>query len=109
MGTTTELPPASPPPPVTAPGTAGPGTAGPGTAGTGTASPQRTTLQPPDEITRSLFVRGRRVARAPRLALAALPAAVLRAVCTVWLVQSPFASLRAGWVQVAVAARMAYH
>ncbi len=102
MGTMTELPAASPPPPVTGPGTAGPGTAGPGAA-----SPQRTTLQPPDEITRSLFVRGRRVARAHPLALDTLAAAVLLAVCTVWLVQSPFASLRAGLVQAALIAVIA--
>jgi signal transduction histidine kinase len=107
MGTTTELPAASPPPPVTGPGTAGSGAAGSGAAGTGAAGPQRTTLQPPDEITRSLFVRGRRVARAHPLALDTLAAAVLLAVCTVWLVQSPFASLRAGLVQAALIAVLA--
>ena len=52
-------------------------------------------LQPPDEITRSLFGQGRRVAHAHPLAIDALVAAVLLAVCTVWLAQSAFASLRA--------------
>ena len=78
--------------------------AGPPRLATG---PQRTTLQPPDEITRSLFVRGRRVARAHPLALDTLAAAVLLAVCTVWLAGSPFASLRAGLVQAALIAVIA--
>jgi len=59
-------------------------------------------LQPPDEITRSLFAQGRRVAHAHPLAIDALVAAVLLAVCTEWLAQSPFAGLRAGLVQVAL-------
>jgi signal transduction histidine kinase len=64
-------------------------------------------LQPPDEIDRSLFGRGRRVAHAHPLALDALVAAVLLAVCTVWLVQSPFAGWRAGLVQAALIAVIA--
>ena len=64
-------------------------------------------LQPPDEIDRSLFGRGRRVAHAHPLAIDALVAAVLLAVCTVWLVQSPFASWRAGLVQAALIAVIA--
>ena len=117
MGTMTEFPAASPRPPATGPGTTGPGTTGPGATGPGATGPgatgpgatgpQRTTLQPPDEITRSLFVRGRRVARAHPLALDALAAAVLLAVCTVWLAGSPFASLRAGLVQAALIAVIA--
>ena len=64
-------------------------------------------LQPPDEIDRSLFGQGRRVAHAHPLAIDALVAAVLLAVCTVWLVQSPFASLHAGLVQAALIAVIA--
>jgi len=64
-------------------------------------------LQPPDEITRSLFGQGRRIAHAHPLAIDALVAAVLLAVCTVWLVQSDFADLRAGLVQAALIAVIA--
>jgi signal transduction histidine kinase len=64
-------------------------------------------LQPPDDITRSLFAQGRRVAHAHPLAIDALLAAVLLAACTEWLVQSPFASLRAGLVQAALIAVIA--
>ena len=64
-------------------------------------------LQPPDEIDRSLFGQGRRVAHAHPLAIDALVAAVLLAVCTVWLAQSPFASLHAGLVQAALIAVIA--
>jgi signal transduction histidine kinase len=62
----------------------------------------RTTLQPPDEITRSLFVRGRRVARTHPLALDVLAAAALLFVCSVWLVKSPFDRPQAWLVQVAL-------
>jgi hypothetical protein len=64
-------------------------------------------LQPPDEITRSLFGQGRRIAQAHPLAIDALVAATLLAVCTVWLAQSDFASLRAGLVQAALIAVIA--
>jgi len=64
-------------------------------------------LQPPDEITRSLFGQGRRIAHAHPLAIDALAAAVLLAVCTIWLAQSDFASLRAGLVQAALIAVIA--
>jgi signal transduction histidine kinase len=64
-------------------------------------------LQPPDEITRSLFGQGRRIAHAHPLAIDALVAAVLLPVCTVWLAQSDFASLRAGLVQAALIAVIA--
>jgi signal transduction histidine kinase len=60
-----------------------------------------TSLQPPDEITRSLFGQGRRIAHAHPLTIDALVAAVLLAVCTVWLVQSGF-GLRDGLVQTAL-------
>jgi signal transduction histidine kinase len=60
-----------------------------------------TSLQPPDEITRSLFGQGRRIAHAHPLTIDALVAAVLLAVCTVWLVQSGF-GLRDGLVQAAL-------
>jgi signal transduction histidine kinase len=61
-----------------------------------------TTLQPPDEITRSLFGQGRRIAHAHPLTVDALVAAVLLAVCTVWLVQSGFGGLRTVLVQTAL-------
>jgi signal transduction histidine kinase len=59
-------------------------------------------LQPPDEITRSLFGQGRRVAHAHPLAIDTMVAVVLLAVCTLWLAQSPFATPRAGLVQAAL-------
>jgi signal transduction histidine kinase len=61
-------------------------------------------LQPPDEITRSLFGQGRRVGHAHPLAADALIAAALLAVSTVWLTQSGFASWRAGLLQAALIA-----
>ena len=61
-----------------------------------------TSLQPPDEITRSLFGQGRRVAHAHPLTIDALVAAVLLAVCTVWLAQSGFGGLRTVLVQAAL-------
>jgi signal transduction histidine kinase len=64
-------------------------------------------LQPPDEITRSLFGQGRRVARAHPLAVDTLVAAVLLAVCTVWLAQSGFSELRAELFQTALIAVIA--
>jgi signal transduction histidine kinase len=70
--------------------------------GTTTELPQ--VLQPPDEITHSLFGQGRRIALAHPRAIDALLAAVLLAVCTVWLAMSHFASLRAGLVQAALIA-----
>jgi signal transduction histidine kinase len=63
--------------------------------------------QPPDEITRWLFGRGRRLAQAHPLAIDAGLAAALLAVCTVWLAQSDFASVRAGLVQAALIAVLA--
>ncbi len=63
-------------------------------------------LQPPDEITRSLFGQGRRVGHAHPLAIDALVAAVLLAVCTVWLAQAGF-GLRAGLIQAALIALIA--
>jgi signal transduction histidine kinase len=73
----------------------------------GLPSPGRTPLQPPDEITRSLFGRWRLVARTHPLAIDALVAVVLLALCTAWLVQSPFAGFRAGIVQAALIAVIA--
>jgi hypothetical protein len=63
-----------------------------------------TALQPPDEITRSLFARGYRLAHSHPLAIDTLVAAVLLGLCTTWLTQSPFAGLRAGVVQAALIA-----
>ena len=59
-------------------------------------------LQPPDEITRGLFGRGRSVARTYPLAADALVAALLLAPSTLWLVQSPFDTQRALIVQTAL-------
>jgi signal transduction histidine kinase len=64
-------------------------------------------LQPPDEITRSLFGQGRRVGHAHPLAIDTLLAAVLLAVCTVWLAQTHFASLRSFLIQAALIAVIA--
>lgn len=66
-----------------------------------------TTLQPPEEITRGLFGRGRVLVRTYPLATDALLAAVLLALSTVWLVGSPFASPRAAIVQTALVATVA--
>ncbi len=43
--------------------------------------------QPPDEITRSMFGRGRRIVRTHPLATDALLAAVLLALCSAWLAE----------------------
>jgi len=64
-------------------------------------------LQPPDEITRSLFGQGRRIAHAHPLAIDALVAAVILVVCTAWLVQSDFANPRTVLVQTALIAVIA--
>lgn len=61
-----------------------------------------TSLQPPDEITRSLFGQGRRIAHAHPLTVDALVAAALLAVCTVWLVQSGFDGPRSQLLQLAL-------
>jgi signal transduction histidine kinase len=66
------------------------------------AAPQWTSLQPPDEITGSLFIRGRAIARAHPLAADALLTAALLAVTSEWLAGSPFASPRAAIVQTAL-------
>jgi signal transduction histidine kinase len=75
------------------------------TLGTTTEFPSG--LQPPDEITRSLFGRGRRVAHAHPLAVDTLVAAVLLAVCTAWLAQTGFGDLRSVLVQAALIAVIA--
>jgi len=62
----------------------------------------QTSLQPPDEITRSLFGQGRRIAHAHPLTIDALVTAVLLAVCVVWLAQSGFDSLRTELLQAAL-------
>ena len=64
-------------------------------------------LQPPDEITYSLFGQGRRLAHAHPLVVDALIAAALLVVCTVWLLQSDWDSLRAGLVQTGLIAVIA--
>ena len=62
--------------------------------------------QPPDEITRGLFGRGRRLMRTHPLATDALLAAVLLALCSVWLAGSGFASYRTVIVQTALIAAL---
>ena len=66
--------------------------------------PARPGEQPPDEITRGLFGRGRGLMRTHPLATDTLLAAVLLAVSSVWLAGSGFASLRAAVVQTALIA-----
>src|ERR1700689_1904043 len=70
-------------------------------------APRATALQPPDEITRSLFGRGRSMVRSYPLAIDALAAALLLAPSTLWLVQSPFLGPRALVVQTALVAALA--
>ena len=64
--------------------------------------PARPGEQPPDEITRGLFGRGRGLMRTHPLATDTLLAAVLLAVSSVWLAGSGFAGLRAVVVQTAL-------
>jgi signal transduction histidine kinase len=104
LGTITEFPAASR---LQRQATAPQGTALPAAAQGELQLPGRTALQPPDEITRSLFARGRRLGRAHPLAIDAFVAAVLLGVCTAWLAQSPFAGWRAGVVQAALIAVLA--
>jgi signal transduction histidine kinase len=105
LGTLTEFP--------ALPGPPGPGTVLPAAAAQAPSSPAgfsssgRTALQPPDEITRSLFGRGRMVARTHPLAIDAVVAAALLVLCTAWLAQSDFAGFRAGVVQAALIAVVA--
>ena len=66
--------------------------------------PARPEEQPPDEITRGLFGRGRGLMRTHPLATETLLAAVLLAMSSVWLAGSGFASLRAVVVQTALIA-----
>ncbi len=63
--------------------------------------------QPPDEITRGLFGRGRRVMRTHRLASDALLAAVLLATSSVWLAWSGFTGYRPALVQTVLIAALA--
>jgi signal transduction histidine kinase len=65
---------------------------------------RRTTLQPPEDIARSLFGRGGRVVRAHPVATDALLAVVLLALSTVWLAGSRFAGLQAALLQIALIA-----
>jgi signal transduction histidine kinase len=60
------------------------------------------TGQPPDEISRGLFGRGRRLMRTHPLATDMLSAAVLLALSSVWLAGSGFAGYRAAVVQTAM-------
>jgi signal transduction histidine kinase len=69
---------------------------------------QRTALQPPDEITRGLFERGRGVVRRHPLATDALLAALLLALSMVWLAGSPFAGPRGAVIQTVLVATIAF-
>src|ERR1700677_946125 len=71
------------------------------------ASPQAAPPQPPDEIARGLFERGRAIAATRPLATDTLLAAVLLALSTVWLVGSPYGGPRAAIVQTALIAMVA--
>jgi signal transduction histidine kinase len=71
------------------------------------AGPQWTSLQPPEEITRSLFGRGRAIIRIHPLATDALLAAGLLVLSTVWLAGSPYAGPLATLVQAALVATVA--
>jgi hypothetical protein len=62
--------------------------------------------QPPDEITRGLFGRGRGLMRTHPLATDTLLAAVLLALSSAWLAGSGFASYRAAIVQTALIAAL---
>jgi signal transduction histidine kinase len=68
---------------------------------------QRTSLQPPDEIRRGLFGRGRRLVRTHPLATDALLALVLLALSTVWLAGSRFAGPHQAAMQTAIVAGVA--
>ena len=63
---------------------------------------QRTTLQPPDEITGGLFGRGRHLVRAHPLVTDTLLALVLLVVCSVWLAGSHFAHWHTALLQTAL-------
>ena len=85
------------------PGPQLPGPQSPATQAPGPRAPRsQAALQPPDEITRGLFGRGRSVARTYPLAADALVAALLLAPSTLWLMQSPFSGPRALVVQTAL-------
>jgi signal transduction histidine kinase len=64
--------------------------------------------QPPDDITRGLFGRGRRLTRAHPLASDALLAAVLLGLCSAWLSWSSWASYQAAIVQTALIATLIF-
>jgi signal transduction histidine kinase len=68
---------------------------------------RRTVLQPPEDIGRSLFGRGRQVVRAHPVATDALLAVVLLIASTAWLAGSRFAGLQAALVQTALLAPVA--
>jgi signal transduction histidine kinase len=69
--------------------------------------PQWTSLHPPEEIAGALFSRGRHIMRTRPLATDTLLAAVLLALCTVWLTGSGFASPRNAIVQALLVATVA--
>ncbi|HEY1623539.1 MAG TPA: sensor histidine kinase [Streptosporangiaceae bacterium] len=68
---------------------------------------QRTVLQPPEDITRDLFGRGRSLGRRHPLATDAVLAAVLLALSTVWLAGSPFADFGNALIQTALVGAIA--
>jgi len=74
---------------------------------TDSAGPQWTALQPPADITGSLFNRGRQIARTHPLACDTLLAVVLLALSTVWLTGAGFATPKAAVLQTALVATVA--
>jgi hypothetical protein len=63
---------------------------------------QRTALQPPDEITHGLFVRGRYLVRTHPLVTDTLLALVLLVVCSVWLAGTKVGHWHAALLQTAL-------
>ena len=77
-------------------------------ATTGSPAPQRTSLQPPDEITHGLFGRGRHVVRTHPVATDTLLAMLALALSSVWLASSKWAGLHTAVVQTALIGAIAF-
>jgi signal transduction histidine kinase len=71
------------------------------------AGPGLTSLQPPEDITRGLFGRGRSIIRSYPLATDALLAVALLAVSTGWLIKSPFGGVRDAVLQTVLVGTVA--
>src|SRR5579875_686111 len=77
-------------------------------ATTGSPAPQRTSLQPPDEITHGLFGRARHVVRTHPVATDTLLAMLALALSSVWLASSKWAGLHTAVVQTALIGAIAF-